>query len=549
MAPREKINAAAFADDDNNDASTATTKRVLIVGAGPAGLLAAINLLRRNEENLDDGTKPRYQVTLVDPGVDYGKLDEEGLSRFRSWMIGLSAHGLTAVKEIPGLYENHITKLGMQIQEASFAIGGSLNFTSKASDGGFEGIDGFCVDRNYVCGALARYINENFGSSKNPVGGTQDFITYYNTKALFVDGEKKRVMVRPNCIESPLQRSADNHDANGSEMTGLEYDILLGCDGIRSVTRNAFLTNHRDFEFDLQGDFGTGKSIHVTRPKCINEGHFMILFNCLPNVIAFVLPERGDQLNFGMGWSLNHPPPTHELFSDDPKIVAEYLKDNFKSAPFKDAPSEFYDEFGEQWVKQRMADGQFVHCNFYHSMKLQALLMGDAAHATVPNIGQGMNTALADASALNKLLDEYNDNWEEVLPAFSKLRVKEGNALSELSYHTFSLDPGMQMNIMIRQNIHKMFNKILPEWLLEKEPMSQVAAGMKLSVAYDKMVQYGYMAKSRKINDDIKRGHFERESGMVTHTPSRGWSVMKLLGLSALVAGISYGVGVKGISL
>ena len=158
----------------------------------------------------------------------------------------------------------------------------------------------------------------------------------------------------------------------------------------------------------------------------------MFLANCVPNVVAFVLPERGGQLNFGMGWSMNKSCDP-ELLSDDATIVSAYLKKHFRGGPFQPETMDF-EEFGQRWVEQGLSETQFVHCNFYHSMKLRALLMGDAAHATVPNIGQGMNTALADASALNMLLDEHDDDWDVVLPAFSQLRVKEGNALSELSF-------------------------------------------------------------------------------------------------------------------
>ena len=46
-----------------------------------------------------------------------------------------------------------------------------------------------------------------------------------------------------------------------------------------------------------------------------------------------------------------------------------------------------------------------------------------------------MNTALADAAVLDSLLDEHKDNWDAVLIKFSSERVKEGNALTDLSFY------------------------------------------------------------------------------------------------------------------
>jgi 2-polyprenyl-6-methoxyphenol hydroxylase-like FAD-dependent oxidoreductase len=485
MSPRQEENNSIMEDPTTTTTSTAKTIRVLVVGAGPGGLLAAINLLRRNE-NTANNKNVKYHVTLVDPGVDYGALDEEGLSKHRSWMIGLTSHGTSAIQEIPGLYKDYVEQLGVLITKVTTGMG-RWNFTQTldANDP-----SGFCVDRNYVCAALARYLTETFGAKKSDC-----YRPLYLTRALFVDGENKQVMVRS--VHNP-----------GEPMTSLEYDVLLGCDGIRSIVRNAFITNHRDFEFDIEGAFGIYKSTHLTLPKDVDEGHFMFLLNPMPEVAAFVLPERGRKLNVAFGWNLNQTVDP-ALYSDDPKVVAAFAKKHFQNFDMD------CNEFAEQWTQQAFQSTQMVHCNFYHSHKLQALLLGDAAHATVPNLGQGMNTALEDASVLNRLLDTHQDNWEQVLTAFSEERVKEGNALTELSYHTFCNDPWMMISIIVRQNLHRFFNKFLPTWLLEPEPINEVSNGMKLSVAYDKMVQYGYMAKSRRKNQDIKRAYFEKQVGLV----------------------------------
>lgn len=83
------------------------------------------------------------------------------------------------------------------------------------------------MDRNYICGALAKYLNENHGSGKDTAS---TFQSMYETTALYVDAATKQVLVRPK---------------DSTQQTPLSYDILLGCDGIRSVVRNAFITNHR----------------------------------------------------------------------------------------------------------------------------------------------------------------------------------------------------------------------------------------------------------------------------------------------------------------
>ena len=89
--------------------------RVVIVGAGPAGLLAAINFLRREGP-------VQYVVDLVESGEDYGLLDAAGLEKERSWQIGLSTHGLAALRRVPGLSED-ISQVGVQINQTSIFLG------------------------------------------------------------------------------------------------------------------------------------------------------------------------------------------------------------------------------------------------------------------------------------------------------------------------------------------------------------------------------------------------------------------------------------------
>jgi len=486
--------------------------RVLIIGAGPSGLLAAILLLRRNAAaKLEQSPeKPVYEITIVDPGIDHGDLDFANLRRRRSWMIGLSFHGIKAIRSVPGLYEDYVKASGVDLK--NFTIGLTNTFKIEVDlTKTLPPESVFSIDRNFICAALARYLNTNFKFSA-------EFIPRYNTKALFVDVEKKRVVVRST------GKGLDDNDMH------LDYDLLLGCDGIRSVVRNSFLIKHRDFEFSLSDTFTASKCMHLKLPRDVKEATYMYLSALIPNSTSFIMPETDNLLNAVIVFPKNKP-IAKDLLSEDPSVVSAYFKKHSKMFALD------CDEIGKQWVSQGWNSISQVYCNFYHSIPLCALLLGDAAHATSPRIGQGMNTALADASALNNLLNVYNDDIEKVLLEFSKLRVKEGNALTALSFYTASKCPSQQLLLLIKENTWAFFHRRIP-WLVGQHPMRAIYyKNVELSVVYDKMTKLGIIPSVRQVNDSILREHFEMESGMITSEDKKGArSVMKLYAIFIITA-------------
>jgi len=90
------------------------------------------------------------------------------------------------------------------------------------------------------------------------------------------------------------------------------------------------------------------------------------------------------------------------------------------------------------------------------------MLIGDAAHATVPFYGEGMNGSLEDVRVFLELLDEHGDSdMNAVLDRYTELRVPAGNALVDLSLRNFIemrdlvADPSFQLRKRIEQKVQK----------------------------------------------------------------------------------------------
>jgi len=312
----------------------------------------------------------------------------------------------------------------------------------------------------------------------------------------------------------------------------VDYDILLGCDGIRSVVRGAMIISHRDFECKVSDIFTKFKATHVAMPKKLDANSASLLPTVLPKMMGIALPEKGGVVNLSAGYTLNDPCDP-ELASDDPAVVAEYVKKNLKCFELVD-----YDDFAQQWVNQSWNTTGQVHCNYYHSDKLNAIIMGDAAHATSPSIGMGMNTALGDASALNRILDECNDDWEVVLPAFSKERVKEGRALTDLAYNLFSHSQSQQIRLLLSSVARNTLSKVFP--FIWKDPQYYIGQGEKLSVVYDRATKMGVIPSVRYTNETIRQAYFEEQTGMVKEAKGGSWKLPAIVAVTSIAASAFY---------
>jgi kynurenine 3-monooxygenase len=485
-------------------------KNVVIVGAGPSGLLLSALLLKRNER---EASPIKYKVTLVESRTDMGLLDPETeLKAYKSWMIALAGHGLEAVRQIPELYDDYVADVGVSIKSLSIFLGSKELKTPAVPEDGNAG-EAFIIDRNFVCAAIARYLHQKHGNDPY-------FERRYDTKLMYVDYENHQILTRKGDIEAYTK-----------------YELLVGSDGVRSIVREALVRRHFDFEMDIGDIFQAFKAVHIKLPKVLDPNSMSILPNVFPHMQGIALPEKEGQVNISMGVphsKFDELAP--ELKSEDPLVVAAYFKENLKCFELDD-----YDDFAKKFVECAWNRTGMVHCNFYHSLPCKVVIMGDAAHATSPSIGMGMNTALRDAQKLCEILDRFEADLDQVLPQYSKERVKEGNSLTDLAYNLYCHETKHQMIETAHVIVRSVLNNYLPS-LVSPHPQTKIGfPDWTLAEVYQLASDQGIIQKHRRVNLRIRQEYFEKQSGMITRTPGSQfpmWSITCLAG--GLAIAVSY---------
>jgi len=225
-----------------------------------------------------------------------------------------------------------------------------------------------------------------------------------------------------------------------SDRSNGDYDLVVGADGISSTLRQLSLSATPP----VYGGQMAWRGIAPIRPGGLTSLQFWLGDGCF-----FGLCPVGDGRTYGFGNA------TEQRVQDPVQGRLGRLRNRFA-------------KFGglvQEYLASLDQDEQ-IHCGPIEWLELdewrsgRVVLIGDAAHASSPMIGQGGCMAMEDAVVLAELLGSA-DHIEDALGAYVERRrprvdwvVQQSRAMSE----SLGMPPGIR-NAALRERGHAMFRQ------------------------------------------------------------------------------------------
>ncbi|MGL5881280.1 MAG: FAD-dependent oxidoreductase [Xenococcaceae cyanobacterium] len=392
------------------------TKTVAIIGAGPSGILLAHYLLRRGD---------RYRVDLYERRSDPQTIP---FSSSRTFPLSLNQRGIDALNNIEGLVEMvkgiSVSSTGSVFHQSN----GKTRFTPRQNPI-------FILDRTQLAIALLKKLTETCDPTRLNL--------YFNHQCTKVDFASKTATFCQN---------------QTAEIT-INYDLLVGADGAKSLVREKFLSTEL---FELE-------------QKYIPTDYKSIF---LPNSVK----TATDKLSSGYvhAWRLKNGTGVLLVHQSDGSMsgVMTFPRDGNSLATLTTATEvlqffrQHFAEIGEimtesvaiDFLSRPVSSILTIRCSHYHYAD-SVLIIGDAAHAMSPSLGQGCNSAMEDAAIIDGLLDEYSDNLGVAIAKFTERRKSDAHAAVELSDNVFpSFNQKLIVEFVIRQQLAQICHRFLPKY-------------------------------------------------------------------------------------
>src|SRR5262245_34819028 len=121
----------------------------------------------------------------------------------------------------------------------------------------------------------------------------------------------------------------------------------------------------------------------------------------------------------------------------------------------------------EDFLKNPTGPLLTVRCAPWH-VGDKVVLLGDACHAVVPFLGQGMNAAFEDCTVLTRCLAEHPADVEAAFRAYERRRKENTDALAELCLDNFveMRDRVGSRLFLLKKKGQNLLHKLFPRWYL-----------------------------------------------------------------------------------
>ena len=264
--------------------------------------------------------------------------------------------------------------------------------------------------------------------------------------------------IRDRCIGADLKKgTVQLKNVETGKITEHTSDVVFGTDGAFSALRykamqltdrftysqNYIEDGYREILLPANAD-GSYKlerdTLHIW-PR----GRFMLI--ALPN------------FDGSFTCTLFMPFENHEHCFNN--LTSKEKVNNFFKSVFPD----FFDmmpNIADAWEDHPLSSLAIIRCFPWTHGKVA--LMGDAAHATVPFFGQGMNAGFEDCSVLFSLMKKHNENWSEIFKEYEKIRKPNGDAVQDLSMLNYIVmrDKVADPVFLLQQKVERRMAELYP---------------------------------------------------------------------------------------
>ncbi|MDF5724197.1 MAG: NAD(P)/FAD-dependent oxidoreductase [Rhizonema sp. PD37] len=426
-------------------------KRVVIVGAGPSGVLLAHYLLCRDDQ---------YHVELYERLSDPQTVP---FSKSRTYPLVVNQRGIKALSKVEGILA--------AVEAVSLECTGSLNHQKNGKTQLIPRQKPILIlDRLRLVVTLLKILTKQYNSDR--------FNIHFNHECQQINFEAKTVTFENTAVNSI------------GEVT-VAYDLLIGADGVQSRVREQFLSTNQ-FELEKKYVHSAYKSIFLPAENATSLKAGYIHTWRGNDGISAILAHDVDGL---MSGTVNFPRENNPIVNFSTKEeVWQFFRDRFPEIAELLSESEI-----EAFLNRPISTISTIRCNRYHHGD-SVLLIGDAAHATSPSLGQGCNAAFEDVAFLNKLLDEYSDNIADAIKQFSLRRKPDAHALVELSDYAFPLSNKlMSIEFLIRLRATQIMHQVFPQFF----PPSLLQLVSETTVPYSEIVNSykGWISRVKQANE------------------------------------------------